>query len=397
MWLGAFVEGVDDHETWRCIKRKVHPRFATCDNHQFHNSPHRIHWAVLYYLNMTSAMSAPMPSYPGTVLPIHDHPAWKHLSGTTMETTTKEPIAYTRELSWIGNTTLNRFSEVTTSTKRSSYASTTKSRLRKSNQQLFDMLQNIQTELATHRAIMLDVQSRLSFIEQDAPTMVEDVALEVLSPMDEPKPPQRPPPPPPRRASSTILPGMETESWWQACQNFAGNCDTPFNAQEFLKTPSRFEDFDFHFGGLATDGVRTSTPPEIEDTPNHSPDLKRHSSRSARPRSPSIFSDEGSPRTSGLTMDSYEEPDSIIEQVVEFKKPTITPLLLLHPPPTGRCASLSSVEEITALPQLPSPDEVPNDSPRHRKGIRSISSKWASLKGRSGELNEYRKGFFWMR
>ena len=406
-----------------------------------------------------------MPSYPGTVLPIQDHPAWKHLSGTTMDTTTfREPSAQTKEAQvttkekvttkdpmtkertakglanreWppknpttkkcstneptakkptakepiateavvylpIGNTTLNRFSDITTSTKRASFASTTKSELRQSNQQLFEMIQSLQAELATHRAIMLDIQSRLSFIEQDAPTMVEDGATEIFSPaVDELKPPQRPPPPPPRRASSLIPPGRESQSWWQACQNFAENCDTPFSAQEFLKAPGGFEDFDFHFGGLATgdtsEDVQPSSPMEvkIEDTPALSPKSERQSSEVARLRSPSIFS-EGAPRTSGLTLTDSDEPDDIIEQIVDFKKPAALPPLLLHPPPSGRTASLLSVEEITALPDLPPVSEVSSDPQRHRKGIRSISSKWASLKRNSTESSDYRRGFFSMR
>ena len=397
---------------------------------------------------MSSSTTAPLPSYPGTILPIHNHPAWKHHSGTTMDkadlkepniqakepdvptqeiilkkTVTKRPSAERSTLKKpivylpVGNTTLNRFSDITMSTKRASYASTTKSQLQRSNEQLFEMIQDLQAELATQRAIMLDIQSRLSFIEQDAPTMVEDSTIEAISSAeDELKPPSRPPPPPPRRASSLIAPGRESQSWWEACQHFAENCDTPFNAQEFLKTPSRFDDFDFHFGGLPTDDdTRPASPVEIdiEDCPALSPEQptasspvepiivlsvsERQSSEVADSRSPSIFS-EGAPRTSGLTMDDCEEIDNIIEQVVEFKKPAALPPLLLHPPPSGRTASILSVEEITALPDLPPCIEVStNDSQRHRKGIRSISSKWASLKGRTNETSYYRNGIFSMR
>ncbi|KAH6639208.1 hypothetical protein C7974DRAFT_388031 [Boeremia exigua] len=409
---------------------------------------------------MSSSTTAPLPSYPGTILPIHGHPAWKHLSGTTMDkanlkepvvqpkpavqakanevaaalkdnavkklvartvvvkdVATKEDVVYLP----ISNTTLNRFADITTTTKRASYATTTKAELRQSNQQMFEMLQTLQTELATHRTLMLDIQSRLSFLEQDAPTMVDLSASEALSsPLDEPKAPSRPPPPPPRRPSSLIEPGLERQSWWQACQNFAENCDTPFNVKEFITTPSRFEDFDFHFGGLPTDGVRPQTPVEIdiENVPalspesaandsdvsdieveepfSLSPEAGRPSSEDAESLSPSIFS-EGAPRTSGLTMTDCEDIDNIIEQIVEFRKPAALPPLLLHPPPSGRDASIFSVEEITALPDLPPAAEINDDPQRHRKGIRAISSKWASLKGRSAETSYYRNGIFSMR
>lgn len=378
-----------------------------------------------------------------------NHPARKHLAGTALtkanlkepiqaqenaptprdtvilkpipkksivkDVTTKDEIVYIATR----NTTLNRFSDVTMSTKRASYASTTKSELRQSNHQLFEMLQTVQSELATHRAMMLDIQSRLSFLEQDAPTMVESCEPGVLSPTDEKMaPPSRPPPPPPRRASSLIAPGLERQSWWQACQNFAENCDTPFNAQEFLKTPGNFDDFDFHFGGLTSaetvqpqsylvldiDEVPALSPEsehhpagivdiELEEPCASSPKPERLSSESVESRSPSVFS-EAAPRTSGLTVDHCEEIDNIIEQIVEFKKPAALPPLLLHPPPSGKTLSIMSEEEITALPELQPIAPVISESQRHRKGMRSITTKWASLKGRTSETSYYRNGIF---
>ncbi|KAJ4368709.1 hypothetical protein N0V86_009618 [Didymella sp. IMI 355093] len=337
------------------------------------------------------------------------------------DVTSKDDVVYLPK----GNTTLNRFSDITMSTKRASYASTTKSELRNSNQQMFEMLQSVQTELATHRTILSDIQSRLAFLEQDAPTMVESCAPEILSPVvDELKPPQRAPPPPPqKRASLVIPPGRESQSWWQMCQKFAENCDTPCDPQEFLQTPGRFEDFDFHFGGLATaDSVRPATPVELdidnvpalspaserhpssdaeaevdaEEAVGQSPQPERQSSESVESRSPSIFS-EGQPRLSGLTMEHCEEIDNIIEQVVEFKKPAALPPLLLHPPRSARIVSRMSVEEITALPDCPPVVEVSITPQQHRKGMRSITTKWASLKGRTNETSYYRNGIFSMR
>jgi len=410
---------------------------------------------------MATSKTAPVPSYPGTILAIHNHPAWKHLAGTAMDKANlKEPVIRPKEPTTSskeaaakavknlttrapvvdevaskdvtskddvvylpkGNTTLNRFSDITMSTKRASYASTTKSELRNSNQQMFEMLQSVQTELATHRTILADIQSRLSFLEHDAPTMVESCAPELLSPVvDELKPPQRaPPPPPPKRASLVIPPGRESQSWWQMCQKFAENCDTPCDPQEFLgKTPSCFDDFDFHFGGLpTTDSVRPATPVdlEIDNVPGLSPTSERHSSgdaeveieagesvaperlssESVESRSPSIVS-EGQPRLSGLTMEHCEEIDNIIEQVVEFKKPAALPPLLLHPPRSARTVSRPSVEEITALPDCAPVVEDFTAPQQHRKGIRSISTKWASLKGRTNETSYYRNGIFSMR
>lgn len=395
---------------------------------------------------MSSSTTAPLPSYPGTILPMLNHPARKHLTGTTLvKANLKEPVqgqentptprdtvilkpvpkkstvkdvATKDEIVYLatGTTTINRFSDVTMSTKRASYASTTKSELRQANHQLFEMLQSVQSELATQRAMMLDIQSRLSFLEQDAPTMVESCEPGVLSPTEEQiAAPSRPPPPPPRRPSSLIAPGLERQSWWQACQNFAENCDTPFNAQEFLKTGGSFDDFDFHFGGLTSGGTvqpesylvldidevpalspsSEHPPTEVVDIELEEPSLKlgRQSIESVESMSPSVFS-EAAPRTSGLTMDHCEEIDNIIEQIVEFKKPAALPPLLLHPPPSGKPGSIMSVEEITALPELQPIEPVISESQRHRKGMRSITNKWASLKGRTSETSYYRNGIF---
>ncbi|KAF2996214.1 hypothetical protein E8E13_002291 [Curvularia kusanoi] len=405
----------------------------------------------------SSTNTAALPSYPGTILHMHSHPARKHLAGTDMaKAKLKEPVIHnepvptpkdmvtlkpvpkkdadkdtikdifkdlpTKEESFVyiptGNTTLNRFSSLTTSTKRVSYSSVTKSELRQSNHQLFEMLQDVQTELATHRTLLADIQSRLSFLEHDAPTMVDELMTTPIVGGEKIAAPTRaPPPPPPRRPSSLIAPGLERQSWWQACQNFAENCDTPFSAQEFLgkdaQTP--FDDFDFHFGGLATGEGVVQRPEEatlvldIEEVPALSPSLSqrrgsdadaeepapgRQSCESMESENPSIFS-EGAPRTSGLTFDDREELDNIIEQIVEFKKPATLPPLLLHPPPTSR-ASLLSVEEITALPDFApvEPALSVETSRSSRKSMRKITSRWASLKGRGSQTSYYHNGAF---
>ena len=314
------------------------------------------------------------------------------------------------------NTTLNRFSDLTMSTKRASYNTTTKAELRESNHQLFEMLQDVQSELATHRTLLQDIQSRLSFLENDAPTMVGTCEPDMLSPVEEKiAAPTRAAPPPPRRPSSLIPPGLERQSWWQACQNFAENCDTPFNAQEFLGKSSALDDFEFHFGGLPTDGGARpeSTPildldelPALSPSSSHLPEIAeltlddspspRISTSTISSASPSVFSLEPAPRTSNLTALDADEIDQIIEQIVEFKKPATLPPLLLHPPPTSRASMLSVDDGITALPDLPPVELVDSATERKRRalGMKSISSKWASLKGRGTETSYYRNGIF---
>lgn len=345
---------------------------------------------------------------------IHDvHVAKRKSFVNDVDVTPEEDFVY---LTTGNNTTLNRFSDLTISTKRASYTTTTKAELRESNHQLFEMLQDVQSELATHRTLLHDIQSRLSFLENDAPTMVGTCEPDMLSPVEEKiAAPTRAAPPPPRRPSSLIPPGLERQSWWQACQNFAENCDTPFNAQEFLGKSSALDDFEFHFGGLPTDGgarpestliLDLDELPALSPSSSHVPEIAeltldnsaspRHSTSTVSSASPSVFSLEPAPRTSNLTALDADEIDQIIEQIVEFKKPATLPPLLLHPPPTSRASMLSVDESITALPDLPPVELVDSATERKRRalGMKSISSKWASLKGRGTETSYYRNGIF---
>src|SRR5689334_21790522 len=76
-----------------------------------------------------------------------------HLSGATMTDVTVDPKIHIIAASEVG---CKRSSTSKDSSKRCSVASTTKSELRKSNNLLIEMLQNIQSELASQRTIMLD-------------------------------------------------------------------------------------------------------------------------------------------------------------------------------------------------------------------------------------------------
>lgn len=129
---------------------------------------------------------------------------------------------------------LGTYHENNTRSKRSSMmsTSTTKSQLRSSNVALIDMLQNIQAELFAHRSIMLDIQSRVSHLEN--------------RPQNDTRP---------SRPVSGLLSGQgpehplldlsprpmgtnpEAAAWWEACSNVARNSDTPIAPADFLKTP----------------------------------------------------------------------------------------------------------------------------------------------------------------
>ena len=108
--------------------------------------------------------------------------------------------------------------------KRSS-VSTTKSALRASNATLIDMLQNIQAELFSHRSIMLDIQSRVTQLEQRPTSMTSYTEIDCVE----------------HQTGTThdvkSPANLEGSEWWKACQNFARNSNPPLSAGGFLRTP----------------------------------------------------------------------------------------------------------------------------------------------------------------
>ncbi|KAH9860964.1 hypothetical protein IAQ61_010700 [Plenodomus lingam] len=110
--------------------------------------------------------------------------------------------------------------------------STAKIQLQQSNRRLLELLESVQAELDKQRALMRDIQNRVSTLEHEsesnAVTRVQSSATSVTSSSQThikaaPK-------------CTSNLP-MESRAWWEACQTFAHNCSTPFNATEFLVTP----------------------------------------------------------------------------------------------------------------------------------------------------------------
>jgi hypothetical protein len=339
---------------------------------------------------MAAYINAPLCSYPGTVLPIHEESYQsykKHLSDTTIAEFPKAIAGPAPKPKT--NTTINRFSKETATTRRSSqassYSSPTKSQLMETNKRLIEMLQAMQTELASHKAMMLDLQSRISLLEHDAagieeeaPAHVSPVLLEQLQ-LDLPSP--------------VIPAGRESMSWWEACRNFADNCDTPFSAQEFLKTPGDYDEFDFHFGGLVTNpsvvnigmnpDVEPASPPAVADLPSLTPTSDRD--EQSQSSSPILSPQEV---VEDLTLISTSEDgfeyDDIVERIVEFSKPRTLRPLLLHPPPTGKSTSDLDMG-ITALPQFPAETEAAEPSKRHSKGIRGMFNYKKLSRTRSSE------------
>ncbi|KAJ4364142.1 hypothetical protein N0V83_009597 [Neocucurbitaria cava] len=201
---------------------------------------------------------------------------------------------------------------------------------------------------------MLDIQSRVSNLERSSSTIGEKIGDG--APYDKTK-----------YASS------ESQTWWEACQNFARNCDTPFSANEFLRTPRRFSGFDFHFDAFKS---RPRTPPL---TPEEEADGMQNNTPSA----------SFNPKPRGSNEHSN---DNVLERVPEFDKTRIlTPPNLQTPPGSVHNKSLSvlSVEaDITALPELPTepaPPLVAERSQRSYKGIKRMFTYKALLKSKGSE------------
>lgn len=308
--------------------------------------------------------------------PLHDKSpkiCASHLSSATMTDWTKSPEYHTATF----QITSNRLSSVAAGSKRTSSVSTTKSQLRQSNQKLVTILQNIQAELAAHRTIMLDIQSRVSHLENESYTSQKiDVLDDTLS---------RP------RCTSE-----ECQTWWEACQNFADNCSTPFNANDFFKIPERFSGFDFHFGKLES---APNTPPLSPWKENDADVDSILSSTSSKEYlvDVGILEEYDSSLKKAEFQESYAEAeiedvnkenhDDIIERIMVFDKARIPLPPRLQSPPRGKSAlilpshivafpspstisdSPESIENITALPQLPPNIENVGTPRRHSKGI----------------------------
>lgn len=305
-----------------------------------------------------------------------------HLSGATMLDFSNGPGAYLAT----ADTSPNEVSNSRSMSRRSSYASTTKSKLRKSNHNLIEMLQSIQTELTAHRSIMLDIQSRLSHLEH--PSFFNS---KVGRPNDSPEVMEVEHAPIKRDNNIT----RESQAWWESCQNFAQNCDTPFNVNEFLKTPRRLSGFEFNFEALNTKPVTPPITPEMDDIPGLTPasDRDEQSDAGTSEDFAQILTDARFP-TSDPTLRNDEDGSDIVEQIVEFDKIKIPmPPLLQSPPRSLRSKSasiLSPGEDITALPNLPPPPPPPpppaaETSQRYYKGIRSLFTYKALLKNKSTE------------
>ncbi|OAL57432.1 hypothetical protein IQ07DRAFT_675438 [Pyrenochaeta sp. DS3sAY3a] len=261
-----------------------------------------------------------------------------------------------------------------TNSRRSSIASSTKTQLRSSNEKLLGILQDIHTELATYRSIIYELQSRITHLERktfDKPkSSVETIPLKVeedIHLVDR---------------SSNVT--RESHKWWEACQNFAHNCDTPFSARAFLKTPGHYSGFDFDFDVRKFTPHTPTAPPEVDDVPSLTPaSASDELSEDDAPAEKSVDTE--------TTITKLEDRDSeagsdIVERILDLDQLKMPPIPYLQSPPRSARSKSASVSprsmdnNITALPKLPPPPPVAEKSHRNSKRIKSLFTYKISLR-----------------
>jgi len=307
-----------------------------------------------------------------------------HLSGMTMSefatTTGKEPQI---NLIHPSPPASQRSSLMDPISKRASTAtaSTTKSQLRQTNQVLIHMLSNIQSELAAHRTIMLDIQHRVSHLEYESNASVNmdtpRAALQVLEGSIAKDASRR---------SSKLVPS-EGRTWWEACQNYARNAEPPISAREFLRTPVRYSGFDFQFG-VPFAATPPATPPSVDDVPPLTPTSDDgDSSEFGTPVRHNVRLGDNmlasTPKSQMEPMALHMETD-IQERTVEIAKGKMPAPPTLQPPPSGKPVLVEKKNVVAAIEP-----EIKGERHRHYKGVRSLATYKALLRNKNSEKGKH--------
>ncbi|KAJ4351991.1 uncharacterized protein N0V89_007337 [Didymosphaeria variabile] len=301
-----------------------------------------------------------------------------HLSGMTLaDFTTQEPQLHLVEASSSSSKQpLQSPSTMNLTSKRSSRvsASTTKSQLRQTNSILVGMLQDIQNELVTHRAILLNIQNRVSTLEDESIASANK---------DGPQTTLRAPEghDAPSKHNSKLL-APEASHWWQACKNFASNAEPPISAREFLKTPQRLSSFDLTWDAPNNPPL---APPDIDDIPPLSPASdKSDDSELVSPIGQNVFLGELSALGPNIAGPSGEVDVNIIERTVESDMKKFPAPPALQPAPGAKSAVVENEDLVAAI----EPKLVGN-SQQYFKGLKSLATYRALLKHKPSEKEHH--------
>jgi hypothetical protein len=210
---------------------------------------------------------------------------------------------------------------------------------------------------------MLDIQHRVSHLEYESSASVgndtpQAAALNALEGRQS------------RRNSKLMAP--ETSHWWQACQNFARNSETPFSATEFLRTPRPYSGIDWKYGPQPD--TPPESPPKVDELPGLTPTSEEGDSDVITPRKHDFDFQLGEVAHSTPKIKHADLENDIKEHTVEVDKKKMPAPPVLQPPPGGKPIEAER-DEIEAVAP------VPVDNPhRYYKGVKSLATYKALMK-----------------
>ena len=259
----------------------------------------------------------------------------------------------------------------TSKSKRPSHASATKSQLRQTNRTLLEIVQNIQAELAFQREAMLDMQTRIYHLETRPCNHAGNHTSDDVVPSPPKPPPRKRPEVRSKPAKSTT---RETARRRDAHQKHAERRGAANKDGAFWKSPTRFSGFNFNFDLLETvpdsrdaPEVLRASPPLLEKDEHSDPFT------SGKRKTPSRITRV---LTGEPTAMYHDVVSDIREHVIDFDRVrTPVPPILQTPPRSSRSklnTAYSRDDEITALPQVPVIPSTIEETPHHRKGIKSL-------------------------
>lgn len=230
---------------------------------------------------------------------------------------------------------------------------------------LVDLMHSLRSELAQHRYLMLDIQSRLSCLERE--TFGRDnVGTEE----------KHFTPPRSNRTTLTRPESQITQNWWKTCQKFAQRSGTPVSIEQFLGRSGCFSGFDFDFDVRHSQLSNLTFTPKAIEAPQSSPASPPYEeSVIESPEYHQIaFNHTGLRRRSTADILSQSGQD-IINQVIEVNTKQMPFIPLIQEPPNDRrsgSSRASNYTDMTALPPIPAQHQ--HEAPSH-SGLKGLKEK----------------------
>lgn len=217
---------------------------------------------------------------------------------------------------------------------------------------------------------MLDIQQRVSHLEceSNASTGSDTPQAAALNALEGRQ----------SKRNSKLMP-PETTRWWQACQNFARNSETPFSATEFLKTPRPYSGIDWKYGPQPD--TPPESPPKVDELPDLTPTSEDGDSDVITPQKNDFDFQLDEAARSTPKINHTELESDIKEHTVEVNRKKMPAPPVLQPPPVVK--QIEGKEEEDSIEAV-SPVAVHNPH-RYYKGVKSLATYKALMKHRTTE------------